>query len=61
MNRLQPVSIVSQDMHPIIQVAATATQTVPPVVIEGIVIPPDPEGDDDLSDDASIDVETCIL
>ena len=48
-------------MHPIIQVAATATQNAPPVVIEGIVIPPDPEGDDDLSDDASIDVETSGL
>ncbi|KAK8806856.1 hypothetical protein WA588_005656 [Blastocystis sp. NMH] len=57
---LQPVTIVSPDVHPIIQVAATAAPMAPPVMIEGIVIPPDPEGDDDLSDDMNVDVETEV-
>ena len=61
MCRLQPVTVVSPDVHPIIQVAATAAPVVPPVMIEGIVIPPDPEGDDDLSDDMNVDVETSGL
>ena len=58
---LQPDTVVSPDVHPIIQVAATAAPVVPPVMIEGIVIPPDPEGDDDLSDDMNVDVERSGL
>lgn len=61
MNRVQPVTIVSTDMPPVIQVASTAAPNVPPVVIEGIVIPPDPDGEDDLSDDMCVDVETSCL
>ena len=48
-------------MPPVIQVASTAAPNVPPVVIEGIVIPPDPDGEDDLSDDMCVDVETSCL